>query len=70
MGKAQGDVVKTKKMEFFKMVRVQWWVLMKKGINLGEQHLYEDCWNDKWKCNFVDLKQWLDIHLFFFLFPA
>jgi hypothetical protein len=55
MGKAQGDVVKTKEIEFFKMVKVQWWVPMKKGKTLDEQHLYEDCWNDKWKCNFVDL---------------
>jgi len=23
--------------------------------------LYEDCWNGKWKCNFADPKQWLDI---------
>jgi hypothetical protein len=40
---------------------------MKKGINLDEQHLYEDCYNDKWKWNFVDLKQWLDISFVFFL---
>jgi hypothetical protein len=29
---------------------------MKKGSNLDERHLYEDCWNGKWKCNSVDLK--------------
>jgi hypothetical protein len=28
---------------FFKMVGVQWWVPMKKGANLDEWHLYEDC---------------------------
>jgi hypothetical protein len=34
---------------------------VKKGANIDERHLYEDCWNGKWKCNFVDLEQWLDI---------
>jgi hypothetical protein len=29
--------------EYFKMVRVQRWVLMKKGSNLDEWHLYENC---------------------------
>jgi hypothetical protein len=43
------------------MVRVEWWVLLKKGSNLDERHLYEDCWNGKWKCNLVYLRQWLDI---------
>ncbi len=43
MGKSQSDVVKVKEIEFFKMVKVQWWVPMKKGINLDEWHLYEDC---------------------------
>jgi hypothetical protein len=50
------------------MVKVQWWVLVKKGSKLDEQHLYENCWNGKWKCNLVDLKQWLDISTIFF-FP-
>jgi len=36
MGRAQGDVVKAKEIDFFKMVRVQWWVPMKKGVNLDE----------------------------------
>jgi hypothetical protein len=43
MGRAQVDVVKAKKVEFFKMVRIEWWVFMKKGVNLDELHLYEDC---------------------------
>jgi hypothetical protein len=30
MGKAKGDVVKEKESEYFKMVRVQWWVHVKK----------------------------------------
>jgi hypothetical protein len=28
---------------------------------LDERHLYEDCWNGKWKCNLTKPKQWLDI---------
>jgi hypothetical protein len=36
MGKMQGDVVKDEENTFLKMVRVQWWVLMKKGRNLDE----------------------------------
>ncbi len=36
MGRAQGDVMKDEKNENFKMVRVQWWVLMKKCANLDE----------------------------------
>ncbi len=55
---------------FFKMVRVQWWVLVKKCANMDEQHLYEDCWNGKWKCNFAKLEQWLDISYIYFSFPA
>jgi hypothetical protein len=43
------------------MVRVQWWVPVKKWSNLDQWHLYENCWNGKWKCNLADLKQWLDI---------
>jgi hypothetical protein len=30
MGKAKGDFVKNGEREYFKMVTVQWWVLMKK----------------------------------------
>jgi hypothetical protein len=36
---------------------------------LDEQHLYEDCWNGKWKCNLVELEQWVDISAIFPLFP-
>ncbi len=52
IGITQGD----EESAFFKMVKVQWWVPMKKGKNLDEQYLYEDYWNGKWKCNFSDLK--------------
>jgi hypothetical protein len=31
------------KREYFKIVKVQWWAPMKKGSNLDEWHLYEDC---------------------------
>jgi hypothetical protein len=30
MGRAKGDVIKDEKNEHFKMVRVQWWVPLKK----------------------------------------
>ncbi len=36
MERAQGDVMKDEENAFFKMLRVQWWVPMKKGINLDE----------------------------------
>jgi hypothetical protein len=61
MIRTQSDVVKDGQNENFKMVKVQWWVLINKRSNLNEQHLYEDCWNGKWKCNLIDPKSWLDI---------
>jgi len=69
MGRVEGDVVKDKDTEYFKMVKVQWWVPMKKGSKLDERHLYENCWNGKWKCNWVDLEQWLEISAILFSFP-
>ncbi len=33
MGRAKGDVVKDEDNEYFKMVRVQWWVLVKIWMN-------------------------------------
>jgi len=36
MGRTKGDVVKDKEGEYFKMVRVQWWVPMKKRSKLDE----------------------------------
>jgi hypothetical protein len=70
MGRAKGDVIKDEKNEYFKMVKVLWWVPVKKGSNLDEQHLYENCWNGKWKCNLLDPKQWLDISTILFSFPT
>jgi hypothetical protein len=49
-------------------VRVEWWVPVKKGLNLDEWHLYQDCYNDKWKCNLTNLKQWFDISTILFYF--
>jgi len=43
---------------------------MKKCKNLDERHLYEDCWNGKWKCNFANLEQLLDISIVLFSFLA
>jgi hypothetical protein len=37
---------------------------------LDEQHLYEDCWNGKWKCNLADPRQWFDISTILFSFYA
>jgi len=65
MGRVEGDVIKNEENKYFKMVRIQWWVLVKKGSNLDEQHLYEDCWRGKWKCNLVDSQQCLDISTIF-----
>jgi hypothetical protein len=36
MGKVEGDVVKDKENEYFKMVKVQRWVPMKKKSKLDE----------------------------------
>jgi len=52
------------------MVRVQWWVLVKKGSKLNERHLYVNCWNGKWKCNLAYLEQWLDISAICFSFSV
>jgi hypothetical protein len=35
-GRTHSDVVKDDQNEFFKMVRVQWWVPVKKGSNSDE----------------------------------
>jgi hypothetical protein len=32
--------------------------------------MYENYWNGKWKCNLVDLEQWVDILAIFFFFPT
>ncbi len=70
MGITQCDVVKDEQNENFKMVKVHWWVPMKKTSNLDEQHLYEDYWNGKWKCNLIDLEWWLNILVVISSFPT
>jgi hypothetical protein len=70
MRRVEGDVIKDEDNEYFKMVKVQWWVPMKKRSNLDECHLYEDYWNGKGKCNLGDLEQWLDISAILFSFPT
>jgi len=54
LGRTHSDVIKDDQNEFFKMVKVQWWVSMKKESNSDERHLYEDCWKGKWKCNLAN----------------
>ncbi len=68
--RTKGDVIKDEDREYFKMLRVQWWVLVKEGSNLDERHLYEDYWNGKWKCNLANPKQWFDISTILFSFPT
>jgi hypothetical protein len=36
MGRVESDIVKDKESEYFKMVKVQWWVPMKKKSKLNE----------------------------------
>ncbi len=69
MGRVEGDVIKDENSEYFKMVKVQWWVPVKKRSNFNEWHLYEDYQNGKWKCNLASPEQWLNIStiLFFFM---
>ncbi len=42
MGSVEVDVIKDEDSEYFKMVRVQWWVPVKKRSNLNEKHFYEN----------------------------
>jgi hypothetical protein len=66
LGRAHSDVVEDDQNEFFKMVRVS----VKKGSYSDEQHLYKDCWNDKWKCNLADLEYWFQISNVLLFFPS
>jgi hypothetical protein len=36
MGRVEGDVIKDENSEYFKMVKVQWWVPVKKRSNFNE----------------------------------
>ncbi len=65
MGRAESDVVKDQENVNYKKVYVQWWVPMRKGAN-NDEELYHNCWLNKWKCNHVDPKQWVEIFSFVF----
>jgi hypothetical protein len=67
MGRAKSDVVKDEQNENYREVYVQWWVLVKKGAKTDEESCH-NCWLNKWKCNHVDLKQWVEISFVHFFF--
>jgi hypothetical protein len=69
MGRAKSDVVKDQKNENYKKVHVHWRVHVKKGAK-NDEELYHDCWLNKWKCNLVDPKQWVEISFVMFFFLA
>jgi hypothetical protein len=60
MGRVESEVVKDDQFENFRHLHIQWWVLVKKGTR-NDRELYHDCKVNKWKCNLVDPKQWVDI---------
>jgi len=60
MGKAKSDGVRNQENENYRKVYVQWWVLVRKGTK-NDKKLYHNCWWNEWKCNHVDLKQWVEI---------
>jgi len=37
---------------------------------MNDRKLYQDCWENKWKCNLLDPKQWVDISSIIFSFLA
>jgi hypothetical protein len=43
---------------------------MVKWSNLDEQHIYEDYWNGKWKCNVANPEQWVNISSILLSFPV
>ncbi len=49
----------------FKHVHIQWWVQLKKGAKNDRKLLL-----NKWKCNFVNWKQWVNISSIQFSFPT
>ncbi len=60
MGKVESHVVKDQENENYRKVYVQWWVLLKKGAK-NDEELYHNCWLSKWKCNYVNPEQWVEI---------
>ncbi len=57
---AESDVLRDQENEDYKKVYIQWWVPMRKGAN-NDEELYHNCWLNKWKCNHVHPKQWVEI---------
>jgi len=66
MERAKSDVVRDQKNENYK-VYVQWWVPMRKGAN-NDEELYHNCGLNKWNCNHVNPKQWVEISSVAFFF--
>ncbi len=60
MGRVGSHVVKYQENENYRKVYVQWWVLLKKGAK-NDEELYHNCWLSKWKCNYANLEQWVEI---------
>ncbi len=67
MGRAESDVVRDQENENYKNVYVQWWVPMRKGAK-NDEELYHTCWLNKYKCNHIDPKQWVEISCVTFSF--
>jgi hypothetical protein len=65
-GRAKSDV-KDQENENYRKVYVQWWVLVRKGVE-DDEELCHNCWLNKWKSNHVDPKQWVQIFCIAFSF--
>jgi hypothetical protein len=68
-GRVESEVVKVEQPKNFRHLHIQWWMPMKKGTK-NDRKLYQDYWVNKWKCNLVDPKQWVDISSILFSFLA
>jgi hypothetical protein len=69
MRRAESDVVRDQENENYRKVYVQWWVPMRKGAK-NDEELYHNCWSNKWKCNNVNSKQWVEISSITFSFST
>jgi hypothetical protein len=68
MGRAKSDV-KDQENENYRKDYVQWWVLVQKGVK-NDEELCRNCWLNKWKCNHVNSKQWVEISCIAFSFST
>ncbi len=68
-GRVESEVVKDEQPKIFRHLHIQWWMPMKKGAR-NDRELYQDYWVNKWKCNLIDPKQWVDISSILFSFLA